>query len=84
MAVHLTSQKVEEIKANGYLAATVGEQEEQLALDGLACVRATTIELTAEPSGLVPQPLKKVTVITSWTGRAGDPHQVKLVTYIGP
>lgn len=84
MAVHLTSQRVEEIKADGYVAATVGEQEEELALDGLACVRAATIELTAEPSVLVPQPLKKVAVTTSWTGKAGDPHQVELVTYIGP
>jgi Tfp pilus assembly protein PilE len=84
MAVHLTSQRMEEIKAGGYLGATVGEQEEELSLDGLACTRTAVIELTAAPSGPVPQPLKKVTVTTSWTGTAQDPHQIKLVTYIGP
>jgi hypothetical protein len=84
MAVHLTSQRVEEIKAGGYLGATVAEQEEELYLDGLTCTRTTLVELTAEPSGPTPQPLKKVTVTTSWTGMAQDPHQIKLVTYIGP
>ncbi len=84
MAVHLTSQRVEQVKASGYLAATVGEQQEELPLDGLTCIRTTIVELTAAPSGPVPQPLKKVTVTTSWTGMAQDPHQIKLVTYIGP
>lgn len=84
MAVHLTSQKVEEIRAKGYVAAAVGEQEEEISLDGLAGVRAAQIELTAEPSAIVPQPLKKVTVTTAWVGTAQDYHEIELVTYIGP
>ena len=84
MAVHLTTQRIEEIKAGGYLGAIVGEEEQQLYLGELTCTRTTQIELTAEPSVPTPQPLKKVTVTTSWTGLAQDPHEIKLVTYIGP
>jgi Tfp pilus assembly protein PilV len=83
-AVHLTSQKLEEIKAIGYFGIAQGEQEEELALRGLTCQRHTKIEPTAAPTAGLPNPCKKVTVTTRWTDTAADQHEVKLVTYIGP
>ncbi len=83
-AVHLTSQKLEQIKAIGYFGIAQGEQEEELALCGLTCKRHTRIEPTTASTANLPNPCKKVTVATQWTGTAADQHEVKLVTYIGP
>lgn len=103
LAVNLASEKLEEIKAQGYFATEVDEAEdayfdegdeeltdeeddnrEKLSLYGLPCFRQTMVELTAETTPDVPNPCKKVTVTVKWTGLAEDPHEVKLITYIGP
>ena len=83
-AVHLASQKVEEIKAAGYTGVDIGEQEDQPSLYGLSFLRQTTVELTAQPTAQIPLPCKKITVSTQWTGTADDQHEVKLITYVGP
>lgn len=83
-AVHFTAQKMEEIRALGYSDIDVGQTEENIELFGLVGVRQVEVELTDTPSALLPQPCKKVTVTTTWTGLADDPHEIVLVTYIGP
>lgn len=89
-AVHLASQKIEEIRAAGYSSIELEEDEEsretneELALSGLTFLRNTLIEPTAEPTGEVPNPCIKATVSVQWTGAAGDQHEVELLTYIGP
>jgi Tfp pilus assembly protein PilV len=84
MAAHFASQKLEDIKANSYLDLDEGEVTEELSLSGITYQRITEVVLTAAPSADVPQPCKKVTVTIQWTGHAGDRHEAKLVTYIGP
>ena len=83
-AVHLATQKIEELKAAGYSGIAAGELQEELDISGIACTRYSKVELTATPSPLVPKPCKLVTVTMQWTGDAEDDHQIKLVTYIGP
>jgi len=88
-AVNMACEKLEDIKAQGYSALKVDEDNDQdsgeeLSLLGLTYVRHTSTDLTAEPTADVPDPCKKVTVIVQWTGLAEDQHEVKLITYIGP
>jgi Tfp pilus assembly protein PilV len=85
-AVHLASQKIEEMKAAGYSAIKVDEDDEveELSLFGLEYYRHTKVEPTAEPTASVPNPCKKVIVAVQWAGEVEDRHEVKLVTYIGP
>jgi type II secretory pathway pseudopilin PulG len=83
-AAHLASQKIEEIKAKAYTDVNEMVSDEQVSMYDCTYSRNTQIQLTATPTADVPKPCKKVTVTIGWTGSAGDAHQVKLVTYIGP
>jgi type II secretory pathway pseudopilin PulG len=88
-AVELTCGKLEEMKAQGYSALVVDEDEgqdpgEEIPVSGLTYVRYTSTELTATPTAQVPNPCKKLTVTVQWTSLASDQHEVKLITYIGP
>ncbi len=88
-AVNLACEKLEDIKAQGYSALKVDEDNDQdsgeeLSLLGLTFVRHTSTDLTAEPTADITDPCKKVTVTVQWTGLASDQHEVKLITYIGP
>ncbi len=82
-AAQLASQSLEEVKAGGYAAADEGEEEEEFTVNGLAFVRNTLTELTAEPTTEVPSPCKKVTVTITWSLTGEDQHQARFVTYIG-
>jgi type II secretory pathway pseudopilin PulG len=84
VAALLASQKLEETEAAGYAGITEGEEEETITLYGLSYQRQTQIVLTATPTTELPKPCKKVTVTIQWSGSAGDRHNAKLVTYIGP
>jgi type II secretory pathway pseudopilin PulG len=83
-AAHLASQKVEQIKAKAYTDVNETVSNEEVSMYGYTYSRQTQIQLTDTPSAALPKPCKKVTVTIGWTGSAGDAHQVKLVTYIGP
>jgi type II secretory pathway pseudopilin PulG len=83
-AAHLASQKIEEIKATAYPDVNEIEDDEELEMYGWTYHRHTKINLTATPTADLPKPCKKVTVTIGWTGSAGDAHEVKLVTYVGP
>jgi type II secretory pathway pseudopilin PulG len=83
-AAELASQKLEEIKAVGYSGLAEGEQDEELPLYGRTYHRNTKIELTGVPSVDVPKPCKKVAVTITWAGMAQEPHEAKIVTYVGP
>jgi Tfp pilus assembly protein PilV len=88
-AVNLACEKLEDIKAHGYSALKVDEENEQdldedIPLLGLTYTRHTSTELTAEPSADVPNPCKKVTVTVQWTGQTSDTHEIEFITYIGP
>ena len=74
-AVQLTSQKLEELRADNYDDIAEGDTVEKLFLDDLACRQSTEI--------LVVDDYKKVKVTTSWQHR-GMPHDVSLVTFIVP
>lgn len=84
MAVHLSSQKLEEIRAKEYDNINIGRQEEPLFVDITTYTRITLVELSAEATAKLKQPCKKVTVTTQWLGKVGEQHEVTLVTYIGP
>jgi type II secretory pathway pseudopilin PulG len=84
IAAHFASQKLEDIKATSYLDLDEGQETEELSLSGTIYKRTTEVVLTAAPSASVPLPCKKVTVTIQWAGPAGDRHEAKLVTYIGP
>jgi type II secretory pathway pseudopilin PulG len=83
-AAQLASEKLEEVKADGYLGTPVGQEQEELSMDGFTYTRTTQTVLTSAPSASVPQPCKKVTVTIQWAGLVGDQHEAKLITYIGP
>ncbi len=83
-AAHLASQKIEEIKAIAYADVNEIEDDEELEMYEWTYQRHTNIQLTAEPTAELPKPCKKVTVTIGWTGSAGDAHEVKFVTYVGP
>jgi Tfp pilus assembly protein PilV len=83
-AAQLASQKIEELKANGYDNIDEGEDEEEFSVGGLTYQRRTQTELTAEPSAEVPKPCKKATVTILWSLRGEHQHEARLVTYIGP
>jgi Tfp pilus assembly protein PilV len=82
-AAQLASQKLEELKATSYDNINTGEVVEALSVDGLAYQRHTQTELTATPTTEVPKPCKKATVTIVWS-LAGNQHQARLITYIGP
>ena len=83
-AAQLASQKFEELKASGYAVINVGEQEEEISVEGLRYMVQTRIELTATPSVNIPKPCKRATVTISWSLHENDQHEARLVTYIGP
>ena len=83
-AANLASQKIEEIKALDYPDINEIEYDEELEMYDWTYQRHTEIKLTAEPTAELPKPCKKVTVAIGWTGSAGDAHEVKFVTYVGP
>ena len=83
-AAQLASQKLEEIKALAYADINEIEEDEELTLYGTDYQRHTEITLTATSTPSLPKPCKKVEVTIGWTGAAGDEHDAKLVTYIGP
>jgi len=83
-AAHLASQKIEEIKAIAYPDVNEIDADEELDLYGWNYNRNTKINLTSTPTADLPKPCKKVTVTIGWNGSAGDAHEVKLVTYVGP
>jgi Tfp pilus assembly protein PilV len=83
-AAQLASQKLEELKANGYDNINVGQDDEELTIGGLTYERRTQTVLTAAPSAEVPKPCKKATVTIRWSLRGENQHEARLVTYIGP
>jgi type II secretory pathway pseudopilin PulG len=83
-AANLASQKIEQIKALAYSDINEIENEEELEMYDWTYQRHTEIKLMAEPTAELPKPCKKATVTIEWTGSAGDAHEVKFVTYLGP
>ena len=82
-AAQLASQKLEELKADGYDKVLEGDNTDQLTFNSITYQRQTQIALTSAPSVNVPKPCKKVTVTISWSIVHAN-HKAILVTYIGP